>query len=509
MLAPAWTEYATGSEIEHFAEFCRNHCVQSVDDWEGEPLELEPWQMEMMGEALAFDGQGLPTWRRVVFVISRKNGKTSLLAAYAIYRLLTSSGSPEVLLAAATDKQAGRLFDAALAFLRNDPTLRELLVDRDYKGEIERRDGKGIIYRVSAESTDLDGFNASLVVCDELHAWETPGKKTAFAKLVSGGGARKKRRQLFTITTAGAAETREDSILGRMLDGALTKGRVERRPGLEVARQADAATLVYNFTAPTTDPADAAAMKLANPASWITEEFLAEAAASDDLTHSEKLRYHGGVWAASDDAFISTERWAGLADADLDEPGDAEVFLGFDGSRNYDTTVAAWAWRLDDGRVAVKTHVWATRSEAPHHDLVEGREIDFDAFEEWVEDELFGRFNVVEAAYDPRYLIRSMQLLERRVGTDRIAPVEPQSKLMRDAIAAFHQAVVDGRLVHDGDPVLSQHVAAARASQDEKGWVVRKRVQRRPIDALIAATLAVWRCTLEHDEPVFAWGPGV
>ena len=56
-------EAATNSEIDHFAEFCREHLVQSEDRWEGSPLELEAWQHQMMGEALAFDADGWPTWR--------------------------------------------------------------------------------------------------------------------------------------------------------------------------------------------------------------------------------------------------------------------------------------------------------------------------------------------------------------------------------------------------------------------------------------------------------------
>jgi phage terminase large subunit-like protein len=42
-----------------------------------------------LGEALAYDPRGWPVWRSIVFVVPRKNGKTQLLAALALYRLLT------------------------------------------------------------------------------------------------------------------------------------------------------------------------------------------------------------------------------------------------------------------------------------------------------------------------------------------------------------------------------------------------------------------------------------
>ena len=44
-----------------------------------------------------------------------------MLAAYALYELVYGRGRPEILLAAASDRQAGRLFDAAARFVRRHP----------------------------------------------------------------------------------------------------------------------------------------------------------------------------------------------------------------------------------------------------------------------------------------------------------------------------------------------------------------------------------------------------
>jgi hypothetical protein len=40
----AWRCYAAGTEAKHFADFAREHLIESEDRWEGEPLRLEPWQ---------------------------------------------------------------------------------------------------------------------------------------------------------------------------------------------------------------------------------------------------------------------------------------------------------------------------------------------------------------------------------------------------------------------------------------------------------------------------------
>ena len=167
-MAPRWRSYAAGSEVDHFAKFCREHLIQSEDRWEGHPLLLEPWQRRMLGEALAFDADGWPTWRSVVIVAPRKNGKTATLAALSLYRLLTSPGRPEILLAAPSDRVAGRLFDAAARFVRRSEELSRLVRVRDHAGELVREDGMGVIYRLSSDPQRLFGYNPTHVVCDEL-----------------------------------------------------------------------------------------------------------------------------------------------------------------------------------------------------------------------------------------------------------------------------------------------------------------------------------------------------
>lgn len=494
-----WEEYAEGSNVQHFNDFSAEHCRQVIDDWAGQPLILEPWQFTCMGEALAFDANGLPVWRTVAFILPRKNGKTTMMAAYAIYACITMDGSPEVILAARTNKQADRLFRAAIMMIKQDPLLRSLFHIQEYKGEIHRRDGFGSILRFSAESGALDGYNPSLVILDELHAWETPRERTTFGALVSGFGARK-APQLFTITTAGDPATREDSLLGGILDGSLEKGEVNKKDGLEIARDFKARTLVYNYTAATKDPADTEAMKKANPASWITHEFLADAAAGSELTLSQKLRYYGGVWAADSMTFVTAEQWDAMEDKEALSGAFADgddVALGADGSRVYDCTVASLAMMLPDGRIAVRAKVYSVRQEVPHHVLHEGGTINFKDFEGHLKH-AFDTYRITSAAYDPRYLQRSAELLEEELGDEELIPVEPGSNLMRDAWATFYRLATEGRLAHDGDPVLRKHLLAAKATLDpDRGWLIKKRDQSKPIDALVASVIAVWRADVD------------
>jgi phage terminase large subunit-like protein len=401
-----WLAYAAGSDGPDFAQFCRAHVIQSVDEFAGHPLDLEPWQADMIGEALAFDAEGRPIWRTALLVVPRKNGKTALLAAYALWRLLTDDGQPEIILAASSDEQASRLFDAIVSYLRRNDALRDMVVVRDYAGEILRADGGGLITRVSSDPKRLHGYNPSIVICDELAQWVTPTLRAAWAALTTGGGARK-RAQVFAITTPGEVHTREDGILGRMLDRAGETGDTERTRGRDVIRSTETRTLAFVYSAPWPEanpqplrdahaafqkarraglkghaldgPHEAyraatarvlASWRAANPASWITDDFLVRQALAPELSVAEVLQLHAGVWAAGEHAWITRDAWlaAEAYGASL-QPGDA-IALGFDGSRRSDATA------LVADKVVVS---WETHRERQMAAALERLETDFAA----------------------------------------------------------------------------------------------------------------------------------
>jgi len=478
-------EYAAGTAVDHFAWWCETHLVQSVDQFAGEPLRLEPWQLEFMAEALAVDGEDRPYWQSIALVVSRKNGKTMLLAAYALWRLLNDEGQPEILLAAASDRQAGRLFEAVLSYARRNRELLERLHLREYIGEIARVDGGGKILRMASDPSTLHGYSPSLVVCDELHAWTKPNHRRAWSALTTAGGARRST-QVFTITTAGEAQERQESILGRLIDGNEERGELERAPGLTVSRNHAARTLIRNYSAPTTDPHDVAALKLANPASWIGEDYLLRQAENPELTGSEVLQYHGCVWAAGVNAWLDPAAWTACHGPGIGPEAGADVFAGVDIGLVDDTSAVSLAWTLDDGRIGISSHVWAARKDATAHEHVSGGVIDLELIEEHLR-ELDGRYRLT-VVYDRRFFERSAALLSQQ-GL-RVVELTQHSSTMADAYESFHQAVLGGTLAHPGDPVLTAHTLAAQAQRTDRGWKLSKIRQSRKIDALIAAVMS-------------------
>lgn len=473
------------SDLEDFRSFCAEYLIQSKDRWAGKPLLLEQFQDELMREALAYEpDSGRPVWDSVVICMPRKNGKTELLAAYALFRLLTDVGMPEIILAASSDKQAGRLFEAASLYVRQNPVLAQLIRVRDHEGELRREDGQGVIYRMSSDPRRLHGYNPTLVVLDELAQWTTPQLVRAHGALTSGGAARS-APQVFSISTAGEARDREDSILGRLLNDAAKSGHVELSPGRMVARIPESRTLVWNYEAPTADPHDVKAMKLANPASWISEEFLAKQAAASEMTDAQVLQLHGGVWAAGESSWLPAGAWS-ACEANVDVPDGAEIVLGFDGSDKRDSTAL----------------VGCLVSEKPHVFVVDCWERPEGAADGWMIPRETVKLRVAEAMkrWKVRFLVCDppgwyAEIDEwGEIYTDSFTLMYPTNRrrLMSEACSRFYSAVISKTLSHDGDERLARHIANTVVKETVDGRYITKDhpASLKKIDLAVAAVMA-------------------
>ncbi len=507
-----------GTDGPDFGEFCGTYLRHSIAQFAGQAFDLEGFQQAVFDDALSFYADGTPVWRTVVLVIPRKNGKTEILAAYALWRLLVDDGQPEIILAASSAGQAGRLFDAITAFLRQCPELADLVVVRDHDGEIIRADGGGRIIRVAADAKTLHGYNPSLVICDELAQWTTPTLRRSWEALTTAHGARRSA-QIFAITTAGEAHTRSTGILGQMIDRAAQSGTTISDGARHITRVPASSTLIYQWVAPwpAANPkplrdAQSAlvlaetlgdeeriaaaqrefdeasgillpAWRAANPASWITDEFLLEQALSQ-LPESAVLQLHAGIWAESEDQWLTRDAWMiGYTHAELDA-GDA-VTLGFDGSRVSDAT-ALVACRLRDG-LLVPLAVWESPDGAAgRHWQVPRNEVDAAVHD------AFATYRVTRMYADPP---------DWRTEIDRWALDYPARVIefptagdmrMSAAIDRFTTDLAAGDVPHNDHPVLSRHVGNAIRSRNRHGYRITKpsKLSERKIDCAVAAVVA-------------------
>lgn len=491
----AWEAYAEGTFGPAFEEWAAENLTHTLDVYAGKPLVLEDWQRDFFYEALALDENDHAYWRTVVLLVGRKNSKSTMLAAYSLFHLFQAYGKPEVLLTASSDKQAGRLFDYIISFLYQNDALLEEVHMQNYDGRITHVDSGGTINRLANDARRLQGWNPSIVITDELAQWTTPGLKEAWQALSSGGGARR-NAQIFCISTAGYAHQRDESPLGQLVDANEATGDLEKRGmALTVSRNHETRTLVYNYNAPVRHKSakaqrqDFEAVRAANPASWITDDYLRQQIASPALTDSAFLSLHCGIWSESTETFLPLDAWKSLGNGEEIAPG-RPVCIGIDGSYVHDTTVVAVASVADDGKIDLFARIFATRQEAPHHELHKDK-INFKAVEDYIVS-LFDRYRVIAAGYDPRFLARSVEILDDRLPEANLIVIEPQSRQMRDAVASIHRGVTDKALRHTNDAAVNAHIAATVATQDEKGFQLKKRAHSKPIDATVALSIAHW-----------------
>ncbi len=77
------------------------------------------------------------------------------------------------------------------------------------------------------------------------------------------------------------------------------------------------------------------------------------------------------------------------------------------------------------------------------------------------------------------------------------------ARRMVPACAKFFDAVVEGRVIQDGDPLLARHLSNAVVKTDNLGVRIVKenRASSRRIDAAVSAVIAFDRATTSRIEP--------
>jgi phage terminase large subunit-like protein len=169
-------------------------------DFAGQPFELRRWQEhDIIRPLFKTRADGRRTYRTCLLMMPRKNGKTELAAAIAIYCLLFDSQQGEIYLAAADREQASKVYQAMVAMLRNDPELEAQVEIIESRKRIFHRRSGSFCQAISAEAYSKHGFNASVVIYDELHC--APNRDLYDVLATSQGG--RLQPLMIVISTAG------------------------------------------------------------------------------------------------------------------------------------------------------------------------------------------------------------------------------------------------------------------------------------------------------------------
>lgn len=471
-----------------------SNCIFTNGEWIGRPFKLLAWQKRLIYQLFEVDDSGLRRYRWCLLGIPKKNGKTELAAALALY-LLIADGEPAPLIvcAAASDEQADLVFGAAKRMCELSATLS--LVTERYDKEILVPSIPGAkLKRVAAAAGTNDGQNIFALFADELHEWTGPKGEGCWNVLTNGTGARR-QPLIFETTTAGY--DLEGTVCGRQY----TYGKK-----VESGEVDDPRYLFRWYEAPQgSDHRDPAVWEAANPSYGVLvhENFFLDQLGKK--TEAVFRRYFLDQWTSSAEAWLPFGAWDACRD-DLGLDPNLPLRVGVDVALRNDSTAVVAAQKRGE-RTILRSRVWAN----PYpegHSLHDSWELNIFEVEEYLKElrvqfpapatEIDGRLMPgPEFNYDPAYFQRSAQLLEG----EGLAMVKyPQhDSYMVPASQGFYQLVMERKIAHDGDPILAAHVAAATADQKPRGWRLTKpKGSRKKIDAAIAAAIAAHRA----QEPV-------
>jgi phage terminase large subunit-like protein len=457
--------------VRRFETFCRRHILVPKGKGARKPLRLRDWQRDLYGSVL----DPLPMPRMAGWMLPRGQGKTSSVAALALYDLMLGDEGAQVVVVACDERQAGLCFNIARRMVELNPELDSRIQVYQDKLVVPERDATFQI--LPAVPKRLEGLDPTLAILDEFgridrEVYEVIG-------LASG-----KRDQSVVIGIGTPGPLWAESVLADMREYAIEH---PEDPTM-VWREFSAA----GFEDHAVDCRHC--WELANPAlgDFLTADgiaaFMPPKTRESTFRRARLCQFVDEL----ENAWLPPRAWDACADERAVEDG-AEVVLTLDGSFSKDATAV----------------LVCQVGETPHLDVVGLWEpppgaLDWRAPILEVEEAIrvaCRRWQVREIACDPFRWARSMQILEDEGLPVVEYPQTPQR--MTPATEGLYAAVLKGGVTHSGDPRLARHVENATVRTDNRGTRIYKEHKHstRRIDLAVCAIMAFDRASQDDQMP--------
>lgn len=194
----------------HAINFIERFCKHSKGKMGGKPFILELWQKAKVAATFGIIHKitGERKYQRVVLIVARKNGKSTLSAAEGLY-LFIADGEPgaEIYSVATKKDQAKIIWLEAKRMVKKSPALSKRI--KPLVAELTCEINDGIYKPVGRDSDTLDGLNVHGATMDEIHAWTD---KNLYDVIVDGTSARDEPLILITTTAGTVRENVYDDI---------------------------------------------------------------------------------------------------------------------------------------------------------------------------------------------------------------------------------------------------------------------------------------------------------
>ena len=473
--------------------------------WAGTRFWLLPWQEQLIRDIFGVvKPDGNRQFRTAFVEIPKKNGKSELAAAVALYLLYADNEpSAEVYGAAADRQQASIVFDVANQMVQMTPALMKRSKIMGATKRIVNYSNAGFYQVLSAEVGTKHGLNVSGLVFDELHAQPTPH---LYNVLTKGSGDAREQPLFFLITTAGtdrnsicyAIHTKAKDILeNRRVDASFYPViyGIEDDDDWSDEENWRKANPSLGYTIPIDRVRDAYREASQNPAEenvfrqlrlcqwvtstvrWIPDHIYEQGNRPIDLESLKGRDCYGGL--------------------DLSSSGDITAFvLMFPPCTETEPYyMLPFFWVPEDTiplrvkRASVPYDVWVRQG---YLMSTEGNVIHY-GFIEKVIEQLGELYHIREIAFDRWGAVQMVQNLEGAGFT--VVPIGQGYRDMSPPTKAFYELLMKGEIIHGGNPVMRWMAGNVVVETDPAGNIKpTKAKSAEKIDGIVAAIMALDRC---------------
>lgn len=484
--------------IFRWFSICRH--VRGV--FQGQPIELQPWQMFDQGCLYGWvhKDTGARRFRKGYHKRARGNVKSTEVSAKCLYHMCADAiyppgkpemakyeMSPEVECAAVDRTQARRVWQDACDMALASP---DILKRMDIKKTIVKHKTRGGFMRpLSKDTKNKDGGAPCYFDLDEYHAHPT----SEIHDIGYSSFGKRAQSLLDIITTAGTdAENKpckkEEDYAKKILDG-----NIRDDTYFAMIREID----------DDDDPHNEECWIKANPIlrypNEYSETLYQQIKAEHDTAYNsgdpakirEFLIKRMDKWQSdSENKYFSgcMDKWKALAVSREEFHNlvrNRPCIAGLDLSKTTDLTADAFVFALDDGRYAVTAHGFMPEERAAQHEhsdrvpyqywtkegwctLTEGAVTDYRYIKTHISDCEFDEgWKIQEICYDPYNATHFAQeladegyiMVETRQGVPTLS--EPTKR--------FRELVLQGKIIHDGNPLLTWCLSNAVEQGDNNG----------------------------------------
>ena len=504
------TSHYDKKKADRAVTFIENLC-HTKGKWAGTPFWLLPWQEQLIRDIFGIvKPDGNRQFRTAFVEICKKVGKSELAAAIALYLLYADNEpSAEVYGAAADRQQASIVFDVAKQMVEMSPALMKRSKLMGATKRIVNYSNAGYYQVLSAEVGGKHGFSVSGLVFDEIH---TQPNRQLYDVLTKGSSDARQNPLHFIITTAGndrhsiayELHTKAVDILeGRRVDPTFYPVVYGLKDDEDWEDEANwyKVNPSLGYTVDIERLRDAYREAKQNPADEVTFKWL-----------------RCNMWVSSTVAWIPDAIYMrGNEPIDMDALAGRDCYAGLDLSSTGDITalVLIFPPRNEDEKYVLLPYFWIPEETIPRrvkansvpYDIwekqgyimsTEGNVIHYDFIEKFIMY-LSEKYHILEIAVDRWNATQMIQNLEGEGFT--IVPFGQGFSSMSAPTKEFYRLLMEGRIIHGGNPVLRWMAGNVVIDTDPAGNIkVTKAKSKEKIDGIVAAIMALDRCIRQEGQ---------